>query len=185
MFGLPDRAPLSNATAQLTRAHRRRVDTGFDINIGTEPPLLFLLRDAVTADDGAEGGAGGGKPSSPADVTALLLHETILQEVNEWWPGTGVADRKDTSLVDRLEEAVSFAAGRPDAEAGLLEKCWEWTGAIRNMLEPPKKVHLRGVSCPFCDKTHVSNTNADGETTYIAALLVHPGELPPRAEVGS
>lgn len=177
MFGLPPGNPLRETVIDLTRDHERTVGAV----VGTEPPLLRLLEVAIKADtSGASGGSGRSKNSAPLDVTALALWEEIATVVGNHWPGKGDLKMTTTHLIDRLTWWTNTVAGT-DNEPHLLEFCEYWHRSIRNLLEPPKRIAIRGVPCPGCDETWVIQEQP-GETVYVPSLLAHASENPLRVE---
>jgi hypothetical protein len=166
MFGLPPGNALRESVVELTRDHTRSVGE----LIGTEPPLLRLLEVAIGADtSGGAGGAGRNKNSAPLDVTALSLWEEIGSVVAHNWPGRLELARRGTHLIDRLTAWTNVVAAGPD-EPHLLEYCEYWASAIRELLEPTRRVPLRGVACMGCKLTWVFDEQ-DGQTTYQPALI--------------
>jgi Zn ribbon nucleic-acid-binding protein len=179
MFGLPPGNPLREVVVELTRDHPRSVDGV----VGTEPPLLRLLEVAIKADtSGASGGSGRSKNSAPLDVTALSLWEEIRTTVGNNWPGRGDLTYQNTLLIDRLTWWTNNVAGGEN-EHHLLEFCEYWRTSIRNLLEPPKRVPLRGAQCPACKETWFLKSEADPrETVYVPVLLAWASESPLRVE---
>lgn len=171
MFGLPPGNALREVVVELTRDHTRTVGE----LMGTEPPLLRLLEVAIRADtSGAAGGAGRNKNSAPLDVTALVLWSEISEVVGLNWPGRHDLSRQRTHLIDRLTAWTNVVAGGEN-EPHLLEYCEYWSAAIRELLEPTRRVPLRGVSCMGCKLTWVTDEQ-DGQTTYMPALVASISE---------
>jgi len=178
MFGLPPGNPLREVVVELTRDHFR--DTGE--MAGLEPPLLRLLEVAIKADtSGASGGSGRSKSSAPLDVTAFSLWEEIREVVNLNWPGHGNLAYQNTLLIDRLTWWTNTVAATEN-EKHLLEYCVYWRKQIRELLDPPKKIELRGTKCPTCKNSWVQQLSNELDTTYVPAMLVHMSEDPVRAE---
>lgn len=178
MFGLPDHHSLSETVAQLTRPHTRKVG---ELD-GIEPALLDLLASAIGNTSGRGSAPGGStRAGAPLDVTALSLWTSISAVVSEHWPGHGDLARADTSLPDRLEQWTSHLAGS-DHEVYLLEFCLYWVEQIRELLEPTRKMPLRGVACGHCGFESIREPNPEGETVRRPAILVYPDERPTRAE---
>lgn len=179
LFGMPDHAPLSQAVARLTRAHERAVGE----HIGEEPPLLDLLEVAIKTDtSGATGNGGGGtRAGGPVDVNALHIWQTIAGTVGEFWPGKGRLEYAHMRLKERLTWWTSTVAGTEN-EPHLLEMCEYWERMVRDLLEPPKRVPIRGAQCPRCKEYQVLGTNADGQRVYQPCLLAYLSEDPIRVE---
>lgn len=178
MFGMPDSALLSQAVADLTRSHERTAGE----HTGQEPALLDLLEVAIKSDtSGASGGGGSTRAASPMDVTALHLWQTIAQTIGEFWPGRGQLSHAKLPQKDRLTWWAETVAGT-DNEVHLLEMCDYWIGQIRDLLEPPKRVPLRGAQCARCREYQVLGHNPDGERVYGPCLLAHLSETPVRIE---
>lgn len=177
MFGLPPGNPLREVVVELTRDHFR--DDGE--MAGTEPPLLRLLEVAIKADtSGATGGSSASKATAPLDVVAFSLWEEIREVVHLNWPGHGNLQYQNTLLIDRLTWWTNTVAGT-DMEPHLLEYCVYWRNSIRNLLQPPKVVPLREVSCSKCKVPWIHAKMGD-QTTLVPALRVHMSEEPVRAE---
>lgn len=173
MFGLPPGNPLREAVVELTRDHTRTVG-GLT---GTEPPLLRLLQVAVRAGtSGAAGGAGRSKNSAPLDVTALTIWDDISECVARHWPGRGDPTKQHIHLIDRLTWWTNTVAGGPHEEH-LLEMCTWWIAKIRNLLEPPKLIPLRGVKCLHCKETWLTEESEDGTTKQPVLLAQISEEL--------
>lgn len=179
MFGLPKGNPLRDVVVELTRDHDRSVG----VTTGQEPPLLSLLEVAIKADtSGASGGSGRSKNSAPLDVTALSLWEEIARVVQNNWPGRGLPAYKNQHLIDRLTWWTNQVSGTEN-EVHLLEFCVYWRRAIRDLLEPPRRVELRGMTCPECKASWIRQLEAELQhTTYKPAMLVHMSEDPVRVE---
>jgi len=162
---------------ELTRDHPRSVGT----ISGTEPPLLRLLEVAIKADtSGASGGSGRNKNSAPLDVTALALWEDIARVVGDNWPGRGDLKMTTTHLIDRLTWWTNTVAGT-DSEPHLLEFCEYWRYEIRELLEPTRRVPLRGQRCSGCKETWLRNEQ-DGQTTLMPVLVAYPDASPMRVK---
>lgn len=176
MYGLPAEAPLSRVIADLCRPHTRTVQLEEGPVTGQEEPLLDLLRKAVASDSGRGSAPGGGSSASaPVDAGALTLWTDISGVINAHWPGRGNLFMQHASLIHRLECWTTDVAGGPD-EPHLLEMALYWRRQIRDLLEPPQRVPLRGMSCPACQHTHVEQTDPDGGVIYNVSLLAHMSE---------
>lgn len=165
---------------ELTQDHPRTVPHSDGTVTGREPGLLVLLERAIASDTGRGSASGGGStPSAPIDPGALVLWDTIQKVVGEWWPGAGDPGQKDTPLPRRLR---SWAREVPLEKRGyLLEMCLHWRGEIRNLLEPPKQVPLRGWACLQCGEEWAWVPRG-GEIVRVYALLTHLEETPVRTE---
>lgn len=174
MFGLPDNSELSQVVHQLTRTHHRTVD-GLT---GVEQPLLVQLRLAVASDTAGAYGGGGTRSGAPLDVNALTIWQGIYSTVASHWPGRGDLVLQHTSTPDRLERWVAALAGT-DQEVYLLEMCHYWRQQIRDLLEPPQLVPLRGVVCPTCRAAKAVVAQGD-EQVQVDTLLAYLSETPVR-----
>lgn len=176
---MPDSAPLSQAVHTLTRSHERT----FGGLTGEEPALLALLEQAIKTDTSGASGNGGGntRAGGPVDVNALHIWQGIHGVVDEFWPGKGRLEYAHMRLTERLTWWTSSIAGTDD-EAHLLQVCEIWIGKIRDLLEPPKRVPVRGAQCPRCKEHQVLETNLDGQRVYQPCLLAHMSETPVRVE---
>ena len=177
MFGLPPGNHLREAVVVLTRDHDRTVDG----NTGTEPALLRLLEAAIKADtSGAGGGPGRNKNSAPLDVTALSLWEEIAGVVGTYWPGRGDPKHKNQHLIDRLTWWTNTVAGT-EYEIHLAEFGTYWVRQIRDLLDPPKIVELRGTACPNCKESWIRELQ-ELETTFRPSVTINMSEDPVRLE---
>lgn len=177
MFGLPKGNPLRESVTTLTRDHHHTVGE----LTGTEPGLLVLLERAIRADtSGGSGGAGRNKNSAPLDVIALTLWEEVSEVVARNWPGRGALMYKDQHLIDRLTWWTRTVAGTP-SEPFLLEYTEYWERRIRELLDPPQKIELRGTPCPSCKQSWVRTLEAEA-VTLRPALMVYMSDDPVRVE---
>lgn len=180
MFGMPAGSVLAQVVHELTQPHARTHEG----TAGQQPALLDLLRVAIRSDVGGAAGGGGTRSTVPFDPTALQLWGDITAEVYRNWrfhyPSPLGPD--PTPLVQLQQWCSVVAAGEEFPQADLWQLCTGWKQAIMDMLEPPTKVALRGVTCPACKFSHLEREAADGEKTYIAALVLHASADPVRAE---
>lgn len=179
LYGMPDTAELSRAVYTLARPHERV----FGALSGQEPALLDLLEVAIKTDTSGASGNGGGssRAGGPVDVNALSIWQSIHQVVAEFWPGKGQLQYAHMRLIERLTWWTSTVAGTDD-EVHLLEMCDVWTKQIRDLLEPPKRVPLRGGQCPRCKEYQVLDNDLDGNRVYQPCLIAHLSENPVRVE---
>lgn len=179
LFGMPDHAPLSQAVYLLARPHERTVGE----LTGQEPALLDLLELAIKTDTSGASGNGGGstRAGGPVDVNALSIWQGISDVVAEFWPGKGQLQYAKMHLIDRLTWWAGTVAGTEN-EGHLTELCGIWAGKIRDLLEPPKRVPVRGGQCPRCREFQVLGTDLDGKNVYQPCLLAHMSENPIRVE---
>lgn len=175
MFGMPDGASLSKVVFELCRVHPRTVGDQH----GLEAPLLQMLEGAIASDTSGAYGGGSSRTGAPVDLGALKLWQGISAVVGEHWPGRGDLAQAKVHLIPRLEAWVGSLAGTDD-EVYLLDLCWTWHEAIRHLLEPPKEVPLRGVSCPSCKQDRVLLENSDREYVYQPPLMAYLSEMPVR-----
>lgn len=181
MFGLPPGSSLAEVVHELTATHIRTVGE----LTGPEPALLQMLERAIASDtSGASGGGSSTRRGAPVDVIALTLWTEISQCVGEHWPHRGDLAMAGTPLIERLVIWTSSLAGT-DQEVHLLEMCRYWQRSIRDLLDPPKSIPLRGHQCPDCRKFWVASLDPDGGMVWQPAILVHLSEDPVRAECRS
>ncbi len=154
MFGLPNHHPLSKAVEVLTRDHQHEVDGV----VGTEEPLLLMLEQAIGSSTGA--GSGGGGKGAILNAAALDLRDSISRVV----PGT-----VPELLPQRLEAWVGRLAEEA-AEWYLLKLCESWADAIRELLQPTRRVPVKDQHCPACGYGQTTVTNPDGEDVLRPAL---------------
>jgi hypothetical protein len=175
---MPDHAALSQAVFVLTKPHTRTLAE----HTGQEPALLDLLEVAIKTDtSGATGNGSGTRAGGPVDVNALSIRQDIWNVVAEFWPGKGRIEYAHMRLKERLIWWTSTLAGTEN-EVHLLEMCEIWTGRIRDLLEPPKRVPLRGAQCPRCKENQVLETDLDGHRVYQPTMVAHLSETPARVE---
>lgn len=180
MFGLPDGTSLSRVVFELCRVHDRTVDD----TTGQEAPLLHMLERAVASDQGRGSVSGVSGVGGVLNLAALDLWRSICSTVGDHWPGRGDLQQASTPLIKRLELWTASLAGT-DEEVYLLEFCHYWHSSIRDLLEPPKEVPLRGVTCPTCKQHRVLLENGDREYVYQPTLLAHLSETPVRVQCRS
>lgn len=179
MFGMPAGSALGEVVHELTRPHLRTHDG----RTGHEPALLDLLRVAIKSDvGGAAGGGGGQRATIPFDPVALQLWGNIAGDIAEWVDND--PEYRSMTLIGKLQKLTSHLAGvgTVEGQADLLKHCLEWHKAIRELLEPPTRISLRGVECPRCHCDHVETQAPNGERTYNSAIVIHASEKPVRAE---
>lgn len=177
MYGLPPGSALAEVVHELTATHIRTVGE----LTGPEAPLLQMLERAIASDTSGAYGGGASRTGAPVDVGALTLWTEISQVVGEHWPHRGDLSRASTTLINRLVIWTSALAGTEN-EAHLLEMCLFWRRSIRDLLEPPKSIPLRGHRCPDCLRFYVGTLDPDGGIVFQPAILVHLSEVPVRAE---
>lgn len=178
MYGLPNSSALSFVVHELTATHERTVG---DLH-GPEPALLLQLQHAVASNTaGAYGTGGGERTGAPIDPTALALRDEIADSINTHAPGKPQAQLCNVPMALRLQHWTRSVAGT-EQEKDLLEMCEYWRSRIRDLLDPPKRVQLRGVSCPSCGYDVCLQKNQYGETMLAPTLLAHLSEHPLRAE---
>lgn len=177
MYGMPNHAPLSQVVYELTEAHPHT----YGALSGIEPGLLRLLREAVATSSGrgsAPGGSGS-KASAPVDAAALTLWEAISGSVDAHWPGRLQRDQHDQPLWVKLQVWARSVAGTEN-EVHLLEMATWWRKQVRDLLDPPQVIPLRGVECQECGTTWYNEQNPDGETVVSPAVLAYASESPMR-----
>lgn len=181
MFGMPTGSALGQVVHELTQPHTRTHEG----TTAQQPALLDLLRVAIRSDVGGAAGGGGTRSTVPFDPTALQLWGDITGEIYRNWRFHCDAPLGPDPLpVEQLQRWCSHMAGvgTIEGQGDLLELCLGWREAIMDMLEPPSRIALRGVTCPACHCSHLERVAADGEVTYTAALLLHASADPVRAE---
>ncbi|MER2142180.1 MAG: hypothetical protein ABS888_00185 [Eubacteriales bacterium] len=156
MFGLPNHHPLSKAVAVLTRDHEHTVGGV----TGTEEPLLLMLERAIHSDTSGATSSGAGGTGAVLDAAALDLRDSISRVV----PGT-----VPELLPQRLEAWVSRLVDER-AEWDLRMLCADWTVAIRELLQPTRRVPVKDQHCPACGYARTTVTNPDGEDVVRPAL---------------
>lgn len=182
MFGLPNDAPLSQVVHELTEAHTHT----YGGLTGIEPGLLHLLRQAVATSSGrgsAPGGSGS-KASAPVDAAALTLWESISGTVDAHWPGRTQRYEQDPSVQFKLQRWTAVVAGTEN-EVHLLEMATWWRKQIRDLLNPPQVIPLRGVGCKMCGCQAVTQIDLDGGTVVQPALTAYASENPMRVVCGA
>lgn len=169
---------LSQAIHELTQTHPRKHGE----LAGVEPGLLHLLERAIASSSGRGSAAGAARTGSPVDVSALTLWQQINDVVGEHWPGHGDLMLAPMPLTSRLVLWAANLSGTED-EVHLLEMAMYWRKRIYDLLEPPVRVPLRGVTCPACHQSSYRHeAPEDGGYAHSPVLLVHLSETPVRAE---
>lgn len=163
----------------LTRPHlRRTTNTEGETIYGEEPALLDILEDCVASTTGSKAGGGGGR-GTPVDLGALDLAAEIKRTTQEHWPVQGVL-----KAPLRLRVNAWYAnTHEPNEALRMYETVFRWESQIREMIEPTKKVAMRGVTCTQCQCTHVEKPGEDG-VTYSPAITVYPDAVPVYATCG-
>lgn len=178
MYGLSSTSPLSQAVEVLCQTHFATHPDGFS---GMEEPLLRILEGAIGSDQGRGSVSGVSGASGVLNLSALELWQAIHRTVGEFWPGKGSLRMAKMPLIARLELWTMQVAGTPD-EPHLLEMCVFWAQQVRDLMNPPKRVPIRGGKCSACSQQVVASRNLDGETVYGPCLLAHLSETPLRVE---
>ena len=166
---------------ELTQPHTRLVPSREDPNTyvrGTEYPLLQLLEEAVGSSYGVGGGGGSDRATAPVDLSALTLKAEIDQAIGEWERFTGATPAPGASLCTRAR--LWFSTLSDENYLRWVDTLMSWASQIREILEPTKRVPLRGAPCPTCGEALVSMPSPlpGGSRTITPALLAHlvPGE---------
>lgn len=178
MYGMPNGNPLSKAVAVLCQPHQATHPDGYS---GEEEPLLRILEGAIGSDQGRGSVSGVSGASGVLNLSALELWQSIHRTVGEFWPGRGDLAQAKAHLIKRLEAWTLQVAGTAH-EPHLTEMCDYWAQQIRDLLDPPKRVPIRGGQCPRCKGHQVLGTDPDGQRVYQPTLLAHISEDPVRVE---
>lgn len=166
-------ATLSDLIHTLTQPHLRRAGE----NIAHEDALLDILEDCVASTTSSKAGGGGGR-GTPVDLGALDLAATIRGTIDEHHPLNGL---QKAPLRYRLN-AWYANTWDPNKALMLHEHAAQWVYQIRELIEPTKRVPLRGIACPECHNTHLEKVGE--ETTYNPAITVYPDANPVYAQCG-
>lgn len=167
---------LGEAVQILTEDHEHSTERGS----GIEPGLLLMLEVAIKSTGTSRSGGSGNRAGSVLDAGALELRDEIARVVGANWPGRGSPKRQATPLPQRLQEWAAVVAGGSN-EWALQEFCAYWVAQIRELLDPPRRIPLRGQPCLWCDAETVS-LEQDGETVIVPAMLATVGQNPMRVE---
>jgi hypothetical protein len=178
VYGLPSGNALSQAVVVLCQEHPATDRQGFS---GQEAPLLRMLELSIGSDMGKGSVSGVSGANGVLNLGALELWQAIHRTVGEFWPGKGNLAMAKAHLITRLELWATQVGGTEN-EPHLLEMCAYWAEQIRDLLDPPKRVPIRGGQCPRCKEHQVLGTNPDGERVYVPCLLAHLSEEPVRVE---
>lgn len=172
---------LAEAVAELTRPHLRRSTTADGEEVyGQEEALLVILEETTGSNTGSGSVSGVSGNGTPLNIEAVTLFDEITKAITEQSPyGRHPALRK--SPWTRKVQAWHNATTDPVEALRLYELLDGWREAIRELLEPTKKVPMRGMTCPECLNTHVERAGEDG-VTYNAAITVYPQSIPVRAD---
>lgn len=160
-------------------------DTGAVIGIDgvtrhTSPSLLGQLAQAVAKGTlrGVRGGGGSPLPIS-ADAHDLL---TTIGRRTIWLLGETGAQPAGSDIEPNLRAVVGWVCVSSDLETtlGVRNFLRAWVAAIRNLLDPPKRISLWDHACPVetCGQREVWRLDeSDGEEKRTAALEVAYAEL--------
>ena len=164
----------------LTKPHlRRTTNTEGETIYGEEPALLDILEDCVASDSGKGSASGVARTGSPVDLGALDLVQEVKRATQEHWPVQGLL-----KAPLRLRVNAWYAnTHEPNEALRMYETVFRWAEQIREMIEPTKKVQMRGVTCTECHCTHVEKPGEDG-VTYSPAITVYPDANPVYATCG-
>jgi len=178
VYGLPSANALSQAVQVLCKQHHATDRQGFQ---GQEAPLLRMLELSIGSGMGKGSVSGVSGANGVLNLGALELWQAIHRTVDEFWPGRGNLAMAKLHLIPRLELWTTQVGGTEN-EPHLLEMCAYWAQQIRDLLDPPKLVPIRGGQCPRCQEHQVLGTNPDGERVFGPCLLAHLSEEPVRVE---
>lgn len=153
---------------ELTVPHPRT----FEGTTGTEDALLDQLKAAVGSNVGR--GSGGGQSSGAViDAHALDVLNSIWRDVVHSSPvlhsGAGLP-----GAVRRWHAEVTRWDATEHATLELLSLAMTWRTEIREILEPVKRIPMRGQVCPGC--THDYHQNDAGE--WSPTITLHAEAIP-------
>jgi hypothetical protein len=180
--------PMTEAIARLTEPwtikvdidHRARIPYA-DVSVREFPPLIDMLRGHITPDTGKTmGGANDPASRSVLDLKSLdlLMHiEDIVRAwLGEWRIPTGDIRDDIRAFADRLETLHRADSIDQAVYEGLAAQPDVWVVRIWDLIEPPRRIALRGASCPRCERAKI--TNADGESADNLLVLWRDGQEP-------
>ena len=147
------------------------------------PPLLTILEGLVASSNNSHGGGGLAHTRNLVDTKALTLLMLIQDVVGGWlfeW---------DAHAVGLIPRVVKFAETLDTrwrtsqiSETGYLSLSAgieDWARKIWTMYEPSKRIPLRGVTCPVCQRAKYVN-DAEEASDPLIVTFGDTGE--PRAD---
>ena len=153
----------------LTKPHlRRTTNTEGETIYGEEPALLDILEDCVGNSGSGESAAAGGR-AAPLSLEAVSIAQDIEYTTRAHWPVHGLL-----KAPLRLRVNAWYAnTHQPHEALTMLDVASRWEAQIRELIEPTKKIPLRGVTCPICGYAETM-TEQDGQRTYKPILMAYP-----------
>ena len=143
---------LLDAVEALTKPLAMKIirDDGTTTRI-THDPLLVQLQDAVTSAIG-NGGGGGTATGSVLNDEAWYRLSLIRTQLGDWCRMVDVRPTRTDAVKDLRAWHVAFLSRNLDPR-GYTRMLEGWAVTIRDLLDPPKRVPLRG-ACPVCSADH-------------------------------
>lgn len=165
---------LADAVHTLTKPHlRKHGDT-----IGQEPALLDILADCIGNSGSGQSASSGGR-STPISLEAVAITQDIERVLNQEHPTPGLV----RAPLARRINAWHTNTHQPHDALRMYEHVAGWNERIRELIEPTKKIPMRGMTCVRCGNTHLEKHGDEG-VTYTPAITAYPDENPVRAECG-
>jgi len=163
----------------LTRPHlRRTTNTEGETIYGEEPALLDILEEEIAASSQIKVG-GTSKTGVPIALDAFQLAQDIKAITQAHWPVNGLLKAplrlRVTAWYNNTHD--------PNDALSMYDTVSTWESRIREIVQPTKKVPMRGLRCIKCNCTHVEKVSDEG-ATYDAAITVYPGAEPVYAKCG-
>lgn len=152
---------LRNHVDQLTRPHDTEIrDAGRLIGIRTDPPLLWQLRSAITANIGPGNGTKALHERSVHNSGASELYGSIERRIRQWALRYGFTPNghdAPTVLRGWYATAYNHPGFNPTPYAQTLAG---WIDAITDLLDPPHRYPL-AAACPQCGDTWTTTDQGD------------------------
>lgn len=142
------------------------------LTVDNEPEgaLLQMLYDSVGSSSGSGSAAGGSERTrAPLDLGALELWDSIAGEIRENAPPSD-----NFSEIEMLQLWVDDATNFIPSQLDLMEYMARWVQEIREKFNPPKRIPLRGATCPKCKQFK--------DEEGVEPLVLHASMKPPFAE---
>ena len=157
---------LSEAMERLINNWNMTVTVGEGERVQGFPPLVDMLHGQLVP--GMEGTGGGGAPSTRnvLDLGSLDLLMNIQDVTRAWLQEWGVPSAGELKLdlrafwdrLHALHQAGGLDATMYDHLAAYPDA---WAARVWDLIEPPKRVTLRGTECPRCGEAKTANLEGD------------------------
>ena len=132
--------------------------------------LLVQLQDAVTSAIG-NGGGGGTATGSVLNDEAWYRLSLIRSQLGDWCRMVDVRPTRTDCVKDLRAWHVAFLGSNVDP-AFYVRTLVGWAFTIRELIDPPKRVPLRG-ACPVCGADHWFGVDGSRRASPVAVEYDH------------